>query len=508
MIPFIGAPTRRGFLTGLGAAPTILRASQARPAAARKPNILFCISDDQSYPHASIYGTKWVSTPAFDRVAKEGVLFHNTFVSCPSCCPSRGSILTGQAFYRLKESAMNHTVWGSGLQVYPDLLAAAGYHTGFTGKGWGPGNWKAGGRTTNPAGPEYSQVRLTPPGPGVAPIDYAANFEAFLAKRPAGAPFCFWAGFREPHRIYDPGIGVKNGKRLADIRVPQFLPDSPEVRSDLADYAFEIEWHDQHLARILKTLETRGELENTLIVVTADNGMPFPRAKANVFDYGTRMPLAIRWGAKVKPGRTLDDFVSFTDFAPTFLQAAGLSIPSTITGQSLMQLLESADSGQVDPSRDAAIFGLERHFPGSRAGASCYPIRAIRTKDYLYIHNLRPDLAPVGEHPGKAPANDPTGGYGDTDGGPSKTYLYEHRDRHPQLFRLAFGKREKEQLFQPQADPFCLNDVAHVSDYNPVRKTHFDRLQQHLLRTRDPRSIGNGAIFDETAAKFPVSGGG
>jgi N-sulfoglucosamine sulfohydrolase len=497
------ALTRRKFLHSAAAAAPAVLAAQQPAANASRPNILFCIADDQSYPHASAYGTKWISTPAFDRIAKEGALFHNAFVSSPSCCPSRGSALTGQDFYRLKDASMNHTAWPGGIPLYPDLLSGAGYHTGFTGKGWGPGEWKA-TRKTNPAGAEYNQVRLKAPGEQISPIDYAANFEAFLKKKPAQAPFCFWVGFQEPHRRYDPGIGVKNGKRLADIRVPQFLPDSPEVRSDLADYAFEIEWHDQQLARILKILESRGELDNTLIVVTADNGMPFPRAKANVYDYGARVPLAMRWGGKIKPGRVVEDFVSFIDFAPTFLEAAGLTPPIVMTGRSLMPVLTAAQSGQVDPDRSYVVMGIERHFPGSRAGGLGYPVRAIRTKEYLYIVNTFHEGSPAGDHPGPVwPPDDPTAGYGDIDGGPTKTFLWENRQIHARLFELTVGKRSKEELYHVLSDPFCLNNLTPVGDYTPVRKTHYERMRNYQLRTRDPR-ITESPILDEVMKKYPA----
>jgi uncharacterized sulfatase len=491
--------TRRGFLKGVLGTPALLRAQQ------RRPNILFCIADDQSYPHTSVYGTNWLSTPAFDRVAKEGVLFHNTFVSAPSCCPSRGTILTGQDFWRLKDASMNHTVWPGGLPVYPDLLAEAGYHVGLTGKGWGPGNWKVSERKSNPAGSEYNAARLKPPGEFVSPIDYSSNFEAFLNKKPVGSPFCFWAGFQEPHRQYQDGIGVKHGKRLADVRVPAFLPDSEQVRSDLADYAFEVEWHDQHLGRMLKLLEARGELDNTIVVVTADNGMPFPRAKASLYDYGARMPLAIRWGARVKPGRTVEDFVSFVDFAPTFLAAAGVSAPSEMTGRSLLPLLESSASGQINPARDHVVMGIERHFPGGRPGGAGYPSRAIRTKEFLYISNLNPNAEPVGGRPAPAwPANDPTQGYSDVDGGPAKTYLVQNRAKYPRLFDLAFSRRPAEELYEVSADPFQLKNLATTSGRERSLKLLREKLAGDQRRTRDPRIAGPPEYFEGLWKKYPT----
>ena len=484
---------RRRFLQAL-AAPAILR-----PAAARRPNILFCISDDQSWAHASAYGAGFVRTPGFDRVAGEGVLFRNAFVAGPSCCPSRGSVLSGQDFYRLRAASMNHTEWPGGIPIFADLLAEAGHHVRCTGKGWGPGNWRNSGRKFNPAGPDYSKIRSKPPGRYISDIDYAANFEAFLEARPKDAPFCFWAGFIEPHREFEEGIGERHGIRLDSVNVPAFLPDCEEVRRDLADYAFEIQWFDGHLERMLRTLEKRGELENTIVVVTSDNGMAFPRAKANLYDYGTRMPLALRWGERVKAGRVIEDMVSLIDLAPTFLEAAGVRIPEAVTGRSLLPLLD----GRA-PGRTEVVFGIERHFPGSRPNGAGYPSRAIRTARYLYIRNLRPEANPCGDHPGPVwPEDDPVGGYGDTDGGPTKTYLWRNREKFPELFRLAFGKRPAEELYDVREDPFNMRNLAGKAQYEKIRKDLAARLDAYLKRTADPRALGRGEELDAVMRRFP-----
>jgi len=496
--------TRRRFIQTAAAmvAPALL------PAQTKRPNILFCISDDQSYPHASIYGTKWLRTPAFDRVAREGALFHNAFVSTPSCCPSRGSVLAGQDFYRLREASMNHTVWPpeNDIPLYTDLLAGAGYQVGYTGKGWAPGVWNA-ARRVSPAGPAYNSVTLQPPGDGLSNVDYTANFSAFLDGRAEGQPFCFWAGFVEPHRIFEDGIGVRHGKELEQIKPPGFFPDSKQVRSDVADYAFEIEYYDGHVGRMLDALEQRGELENTLIICTSDNGMAFPRAKATVYDYGARMPFAARWGDRIKPGRVVDDFVSFRDLAPTFLEAAGEPVPGEMSGRSLMPILESPLSGQIDPDRHSAVFGIERHLPGSRPDGAGYPMRAIRTADYLYIRNIEVEKNPVGDHPGIVwPDDDPTGGFGDTDGSPTKTYIWQGRDRYPKLADMAFGKRPAEELYAVRSDEFDLRNLADDSSYAEVKALLAAKLSAYLEDSEDPRALGDGDLFDRIMKAYPVLG--
>lgn len=487
-------------LSGVLVAPGFLRAS-------RRPNILFCISDDQSYPHAGAYGCRFISTPGFDRVASEGVIFRHAFVSTPSCGPSRGSILTGLPFYRLREASMNHTVWPRGLTVFVDLLAGAGYHVGFTGKGWGPGNWTVSGRKVSPVGPAYNARRTRPPAAGLSDIDYAANFEVFLERRPKGAPFCFWVGFQEPHRPFQPGVGTRAGKRLDEVVVPGFLPDDPVVRSDLADYAYEIEYYDRHLVRILNLLEKCGELDQTIVVVTSDNGMAFPRAKANLYDYGTRMPMAVRWGEAVRGGQVVDALVSFEDLAPTFLQAAGLSIPEHMTGRSLIPLLTGGTS--TSSHREFVVMGLERHFPGARPNGAGYPVRAIRTHEYLYIRNYAPEANPVGDHPGPSwPEDDPVGGYGDTDGSPTKTFMWQNRDRYPELFQAAFGKRPAEELYRVTSDPFNLKNLAADPAHAKVKQQLSSQLDRYLRNTGDPRATGQGELFDEIMRRFPRVGSG
>ncbi|MCP4976249.1 MAG: sulfatase, partial [Maribacter sp.] len=329
----------------------------------KKPNILFVMSDDQSWIHTGINGSKIVNTPAFDRVAMEGILFTNAFCDAPQCSPNRASILTGRHVWQNEEAGTHASNFPQKLQVFPSLLEEAGYFVGFTGKPWGPGNWEINGRKRNPAGTEFNDMVMNSIpwkgliGPNKKAIDYSANFSDFLKQRKNGEPFCFWYGSHEPHRKYEKDSGLKAGKKLEDVDLPEFFPDVPEIRSDILDYALEIDWFDEHLGRMLKELEMIGELDNTIIVVTSDNGMPFPRAKANLYEYGIHMPLAVRWGDKAKGGRVVDDLISFIDFAPTFLNAAGINVPKEMTGNSFLNILESNEEGTVTTTRNKILSG-------------------------------------------------------------------------------------------------------------------------------------------------------
>jgi N-sulfoglucosamine sulfohydrolase len=461
-----GSLTRRQVIAGalsLSASPAI---GQTRR---KQPNILFAIADDQSYLHISSAGYKAVSTPNIDRVASRGIRFTHSFCSSPSCTPSRGAILTGQHFWRLEEGGNLWSRLSKKFTGYPDLLEAAGYHVGLQGKGWGPGNLEAAGRTRNPAGPNHP------------------SFGAFLQSRPKDKPFCFWFGSTDPHRPYEKGLALKAGFRLEDIEVPTWLPDDPVVREDIADYLFEVQRFDRDVGAILDAIEKAGELENTLVVVTSDNGMPFPRAKTNLYDSGTRMPLAISWPATVPGGRVVDDFVSHTDFAPTFLAAAGLPVPETMTGRSLLPILQSRKTGQVEKARDRVFTGRERHTQ-MRAGGVGYPMRAVRTRDFLYIRNYEPDRWPSGDPPD----------FGDIDNGLSKEFVVARKDSADfgKFYQLACAKRPAEELYDLKRDTAQQVNVATDRKYAGPREKLSKMLQDTLTATQDPRATGQKIIWD------------
>jgi N-sulfoglucosamine sulfohydrolase len=478
----------------LGGTSILTKSSCSRNLPQKKPNILFAISDDQSWLHTGINGCKIVNTPAFDRIAKEGVLFNNAFCAAPQCSPNRASILTGRHIWQNEEAGTHASNFPIKLQVFPDLLENAGYFVGFTGKPWGPGNCETTGWKRNPTGNEFNKFGLkSTPANGVNKIDYTANFIDFLDQRSKEKPFCFWYGCKEPHRRYEKGSGLKAGKKLEDVEVPEFYPDVAEIRSDILDYAVEIDWFDNHLGKMLKKLEEIGELDNTIIVVTSDNGMPFPRVKANNYEYGIHMPLAVRWGAKVKGGRVVDDLISFIDFAPTFLEAAGINVPDEMTGKSFLNVLTSNEEGIVDTTRNRILTGRERH-THARPNNYAYPIRAIRTHEYLYIWNVKPDRWPAGDPSGSGDSE----GYHDIDACPTKSYLLENKDNEKikKYFEMAVAMRPSEELFDIKKDPACINNLAENPEFQTIVKKLRTELDHKLTEQGDPRVLGYGDIIE------------
>jgi N-sulfoglucosamine sulfohydrolase len=397
------------------------------------------------------------------------MLFTNAFTT-PSCTPSRASLLTGKWPHQLEEGVHLKGFLKKKFANYVELLAGQGYATGLSKKGWGPGKYQLGEYQHNPAGPAYP------------------NFETFFGSRSRDKPFCFWLGSHDPHRPYEQGSGAKSGKSIADVKVPAFLPDNSVVRNDILDYYYEIERFDHEVGKILSILEAAGELENTLIVIAGDNGMPFPRAKANVYDAGTHIPLAISWPARIKPGQLCTDFVSFIDLAPTFLAAAGMQVPNEMTGKSLLPLMTG---GKDIAERDKMFVERERH-AHARNGNVGYPSRGIRTKDFLYIRNFRPDRWPAGD-----PKLD-NGRFGDIDRSPTKEYLMAHKD-DPAIapfFQWAFMKRPAEELYDLRVDPGQLTNIAGTKQYAAVRKKLSEQLNRWMKETNDPR-LNNGGDYLE-----------
>lgn len=466
-------------------------------AAAERPNILFCIADDASYPHMGAYGTSWVRTPGFDRVAKQGLLFNRAYTPNAKCAPSRACILTGRNTWQLKEACNHIPFFPPEFKTYAEVLVEHGYHVGKTAKGWAPGiaNDKD-GKPRQLAGKPYNKRKAKPPAKAINGTDYAANFTDFLDAKQDDQPFCFWYGSTEPHRAYEYGAGVnKAGKKLSDIdKVPSFWPDNEAIRNDMLDYAFEIEHFDNHLVRMLDELERRGELDNTLVVVTADNGMPFPRIKGQEYELSNHLPLAIMWGKGIKePGRVIDDYISFIDFAPTFIETAGLVWAETgmqpSPGKSLSDIFTSEKSGQVNPQRDHVLIGKERHDIG-RPNDWGYPIRGIVKAGMLYLRNYETS---------RWPACNPETGYLNCDSSPTKTQILNmRRDGSNELFwKLSFGKRVSEEMYDVHNDIECMNNLAAEAGYEKLKGELKEQLEKELHEQRDPRVLGNGEIFDE-----------
>ena len=428
--------------------------------ASDKPNILFMIADDWSAPHAGALGDRTVKTPTFDFLADNGINFSNAFVTAPSCSPCRAAILSGQHHWRLNGAANLGGAIKADVPLFTDILKANGYEVAKLGKG----HWPATHRFRKET-----------------PLPKHKHFKKFLNERDKNKPFFFWFGGEDPHRHYDKGSGVRSGIIAAKIDLPMGWPDSPEIRSDICDYYFEVKRFDKLCGDHIELLKKHNLLDNTLIIMTSDNGMPFPRAKATLYDLGTKVPLAIYWKGKVIGNRTLSDFVSLHDLTPTFLELAGVKVPETMNGKSIKNLLFSSDSGRVDASRDFVLTGMEGHVEFN-------PQRAIRTDDFLLIRY---------DYKGKWPVAKSDYNY-NIDPSPSKSFVMDkrHEASVANFYKLAFGARAKWELFDLKKDPGQVKNVAENPEYKAVLEELKTRLNKELLKSGDPRESGNGELFE------------
>lgn len=476
--------------------PTLVLLTQPEHAIGQQPpNILFAIADDWSV-HAGAYGTKWVKTPNFDRIAAEGLLFTNAYTPAAKCATSRASILTGRNIWQLEEAGNHLSFFPAKFTAWPEVLQQKGWHVGMTGKGWGPGIAKdAAGLERQMTGKPYQSRKTPPPTKAISNNDYAANFSDFLDAAPKDTPWCFWYGSTEPHRNYEVGSGESKGNKSLDQieRVPAYWPDTEIVRRDMLDYAFEVEHVDLHLGKMLAELERRGQLDNTLVIVTSDHGMPFPRVKGYAYYDSNHVPLAIRYPKGIsKPGRSITDFVSFIDIAATLLDYARIDARHSdmllITGTSWRPIFESSQSGRVVPTRDHVLIGKERNDVG-RPNDVGYPIRGLVNDDYLYLYNVEPS---------RWPAGNPETGYLDTDGSPTKSLILDmgRQDRREPFWQWNFGMRPQQELYNLKTDTDCIHNLAEERQYAEqveiLRQKLFDQLKQQ----GDPRMIGQGDTFD------------
>lgn len=500
---------------------------RARAAEPPRWNILFVFVDDWGR-YASCYRgldgrpgiSDVVSTPAIDRLAREGVVFRHAFVNAPSCTPCRSSLFSGRYFFNCGRGAiLRNATWDESIPTFPLLLKSSGYTIGKSFKIWSPGSpgdapygrqahaFEAAGGRHNDFSESVTTLlragRSLPEARAAMVAEVRGNFDAFLAKQAKSDPQSPWLytfGCTTTHRAWVKG----SGKTLWGIdpdalrgRLPAFLPDVPEVREDVADYLGEVQAVDAYVAALVARLEEDGALDRTLIVLSGDHGMPgVPAGKCDLYDHGTAVPLVARVPG-VPGGRIVDDLVSLPDLCPTFLEVGGVPPPAGIAGRSLLGVLRSGRSGQVDPDRTWVIMGRERHVDMAREGNLPYPMRALRTKDWLYIRNFAPDRWPMGS-PGIAaePTPDPRllekqtfVAFADMDASPTKAWLILHR-ADPQwrpLYEHAFAKRPAEEFYHLRTDPDQMKNLAADPAHAATRADLAARLTEILMQAGDPR---------------------
>jgi N-sulfoglucosamine sulfohydrolase len=451
------------------------------PVTKNTPNILFIIADDASCHYGQSYNCSWAKTPHIDRLAANGLTFTNCFTPTSKCAPSRAAILTGRNPWQLEEAANHYCYFPAKYATFGEQLRAGGVTCGSVGKVWSPGVAEdASGKTRDWGMTALPRARNDK--------ELGQGFAKFLAERPKDKPFFFWFGSLFPHRTYERDMGIKAGKKITDIdRVPAYWPDNEEVRRDMLDYAAEVEAFDVQVGILLAELSASGAGDNTIVIVTSDHGMPFPRVKGHPYFDAHHVPMVISWPAGiVAPKRTVSDYISFIDLAPTFLalQKVEPGPMAAITGHSFSDILANAPTR----TRDHVIIGRERNDWG-RPQLAGYPVRGIIRDDHLLLINYKADLWPCGN---------PEADYPDTDDSPTKQLLTKGRD-NPAIqpfWELCFGKRPAEELFKLSNDSDCVRNLANLPEQQALKTKLKAALVESLIQQNDPRVLGNGDVFD------------
>jgi arylsulfatase A-like enzyme len=344
-----------------------------------RPNVILIIGDDISWDDFGCYGNTAARTPHIDRLARNGILFTNAFLTASSCSPSRSSTVTGRYPHNNGAASELHRPIAYNIPRFPAVLREHGYYTVISGK-----NHMT--QEKPPAGiaplPEPFEVVDN----GLVEGNHGAHgkWVQHLQNRPKDRPFFFWFASLDAHRAWDAdsewdqaAYGPKHDP--TKVNVPPFLVDDAATRSDLASHANEVTRLDHFIGRVMAELERQDILKNTLVFVTADNGRPFPRAKTRLHDSGMKAPLVAHWPAGIQSaGTARTNLVSSIDLAPTILGVAGVRAPETFQGISVQPMFS-------DPAaRVRRLVFSEHNWHDYAANA-----RAVRDGEYLYIVNFR-----------------------------------------------------------------------------------------------------------------------
>jgi len=360
---------------------------------AAKPNIVFILSDDQSYPFLGCYGRKEMKTPTLDNFAAQGMKFSRMFTSAPQCVPSRATLMTGRSPVACRISRFSSPLPREET-TFPELLRTqAGYFVGVCGRSYhldGSHNASASEKVVfdtygmNTFKDRFNYLDAS------SQDHIEERMNEFFDQRPKDRPYFLWVNYNDPHYPWDTG---KNPPDPSTVEVPGYLPDLPGVRKDLSLHEGEIEHLDALTKMVLDIIKTRAGLENTLFIFMGDNGMALPSGKGSLHDPGLNVPLLVWWSGVVKPGTDSNALLSGEDLAPTCLEAAGVAVPKRITGISFLPVL----LGRTFPNERQYIFGErgphgDATFDIKSTTAQVDYSRCVRSSHYKLIYNVTPNL--------------------------------------------------------------------------------------------------------------------
>ena len=465
----------------------VLSPSSAPAGERKRPNLVVIIADDLGWDDCGPFGHKTIRTPHLDRLAAQGLRFTRAYVTASSCSPSRASLLTGRYPHQTDAEQLHWPVPANQI-TFVERLRAAGYWAAAVGK-WhlGPALKKRFDLVKEadergfqlPAGKGKGGPLLADP----ARASGCEDWVPVLRDRPRDRPFFLWLAALDPHRDYTPGA-VPKPHAPEDVRLPPYVPDTPEVRRDFALYYDEIARLDSYVGQVLAELDRQGVADDTVVVFLSDNGRPFPRDKTTLYEGGLRTPLIVRWPGRVAPGSTCDRLVSSVDIAPTLLQIAGVDVGPSFVGQSFLPLL-------TDPAAKGRsyVFAEDHWHDLEDLG------RAAISARYSYIRNDLPAL------PNTPPA--------DALRSPTFQAMRRLRDAGkltPAQARVFEKPRPAEELYDLTADLFQLHNLAGDPKHAAALDEHRQALAAWSRETGDtPPTFRTPDEFDrETGAPLPT----
>ena len=456
-------------------------AVSAFPQTSSRPNVVLIIADDLAWEDSGAYGNPKVGTPNIDRLAREGMKFTRTFVTISSCSPSRASLITGR-YPHNTDAEQLHWPLPAEQVTFVEKLKSAGYWTAASGK------WHLGAAVKDRFDvvddPGEAGFQTDPKTGKMLALDDsgAAGWIPILQQRPKNKPFFLWLAALDPHRDYVEN-SIPNPHKPSDVIVPAHLPDTPEVRKELALYYDEITRLDSNIGKVLLELERQGVADNTLILFISDNGRPFPGAKTTMYDFGIRTPLIARWPKMIRRGMVANGLVSSIDIAPTVLQLAGVPVPSTVQGTSFVPMLRNPSSR----IREAIYAEKNWHDYEDRT-------RAVRTERFKYIRNDYPDLAGTpSADAGRSPTMD------------SFRRLHKDGKLTPLQARIFQQPRPHEELYDLRADPTEVKNLAGNPRYAKTLLELREKLNRWGRETDDrmPAQRTPDEFNRETGQPFP-----
>ena len=439
------------------------------PVLGKPPNIVLIIADDMAWDDSGVYGNPNLATPHIDRLAKEGLLFHNAYLTASSCSPSRCSIITGRYPHNTDAEEL-HWPLPKEQVTFVEKLREAGYWTAAAGK------WHLGDaardrfdviRETDtsgfqlPAGEEGQKGKFVETMEGQAQSG-CTEWVPLMRDRPKEKPFFLWLAALDPHRPYHENI-VANPTPPSKVRIAPYHLDTPEVRRDYALYYDEIRRLDKYVGLVMAELERQQIAEDTMVVFLSDNGRPFPRDKTTIYDSGIRTPFIVRWPPKVMAGGVTKSLVSAVDLAPTFLKVAGIKPGPTFQGRSFLPILE-------DPARKVRrVVFAEQNWHDYEAHS-----RAARNEEFKYIRNGYPDLPLT---PSADGVRSPT----------FQAMIKMHeRGELSEAQSVYFVKpRSREELYHSARDPHETKNLIDDAAYQDVLKELRGALDRWILETGD-----------------------